>query len=109
MKFGGTKYADRDTMEMLRIADDVDEMFNNLGIRALMYTRHESYRKASCLFLATLADNLCAAGKYTSDRSDGYITFGPLDGGTSFLTERSIEHYLYLRATATVLMSTETR
>ncbi|CAA7054043.1 unnamed protein product [Microthlaspi erraticum] len=75
MKFGGTKYADQDTMETLRIADDVDEMFNNLGIGALMYTRHESYRNASCLFLATLADNLCPDGKYTSDGSDGYISF----------------------------------
>ncbi|CAA7021411.1 unnamed protein product [Microthlaspi erraticum] len=37
MMFGGTWYADRDTMETLRIADDVEEMFNNLGIGQLMH------------------------------------------------------------------------
>ncbi|CAA7033658.1 unnamed protein product [Microthlaspi erraticum] len=50
-------------------------MFHNLGIGRVMYQQHESYRKATCLFLATLTDDPCDDGKFTSDGSDGYITF----------------------------------
>ncbi|CAA7041382.1 unnamed protein product [Microthlaspi erraticum] len=95
MKFGGSKYADRDTIEKLCIADDVDEMFNNLGIGAFMYKRHESYRKASCLLLATLDVHLCAAGKYTTDGSDGYICFWAT-GRRQHLSFRQIDRALCL-------------
>ncbi|CAA7051690.1 unnamed protein product [Microthlaspi erraticum] len=88
MRFGGTRYADRDTMQTLRFAEDVDEMFTNVGIGRLMYQQHKSYRKATCLLLAAFTDHPCDAGKYTPDGSDGYISF--------WATGR--RHYLSYRA-----------
>ncbi|CAA7054739.1 unnamed protein product [Microthlaspi erraticum] len=75
MKFAGTRYADRGTMQTLRIDEDIDEMFHNLGIGRVMFQQHEAYRKATCLFLATLEHEPCVDGKTTPDGSDGYITF----------------------------------
>ncbi|CAA7050072.1 unnamed protein product [Microthlaspi erraticum] len=75
MRFAGTRYADRGTMQTLRIDEDIDEMFQNLGIHRLMFQQYESYRKATCLFLATLEHKTCDPGTTTPDGSDGYITF----------------------------------
>ncbi|CAA7020497.1 unnamed protein product [Microthlaspi erraticum] len=65
MKFVGTRYADRGTMQTLRIDEDIDEMFHNLGIHRVMFQQHEAYRKATCLFLATLEHESCVAGQTT--------------------------------------------
>ncbi|CAA7054465.1 unnamed protein product [Microthlaspi erraticum] len=95
MRFGGTRYADRDTMQTLRITEDVDEMFTNVGINRLMYQQHESYRKATCLLLAAFTDDPCDAGKSTPDGSDGYISFWAT-GRRHYLSYREIDRSLSL-------------
>ncbi|CAA7037017.1 unnamed protein product [Microthlaspi erraticum] len=95
MRFGGTRYADSDTMQTLRIAEDVDEMFTNVGIGRLMYQKHKSYRKATCLLLAAFTDHPCDAGKSTPDGSDGYISFWAT-GRRHYLSYREIDRSLSL-------------
>lgn len=95
MKGAGTRYPDRYAMERLGIAADVDELLNNIGIGALMYRRNDSYRKASCLFLATLQLHLCPPGQVTQDGTDSYISFWA-NGGRRNLSFREIDQAHFL-------------
>lgn len=95
MQLEGTRYPDRDTMEKLGITDDIDAMLNNLGIGAFMFRIHESHKKATCLFLATLQLHLCSSGQYAQDGSDGYISFWAT-GQRRILSFREIDRALYL-------------
>ncbi|CAA7019736.1 unnamed protein product [Microthlaspi erraticum] len=56
-----------------------------------MFQQHEAYRKATCLFLATLEHEPCIAGKTTPTAVTGTSHSGPLDGDTISHTERSTE------------------
>ncbi|CAA7018810.1 unnamed protein product [Microthlaspi erraticum] len=82
-------------MQTLRIDEDIDEMFQNLGIHQVMFQQYESYRKATCLFLATLEHEPCQLGKTTPHGSDGYITFWAT-GRRHYLSYRDIDRALFL-------------
>ncbi|CAA7024191.1 unnamed protein product [Microthlaspi erraticum] len=60
-----------------------------------MFQQYESYRKATCLFLATLEHEPCQPGKTTPDGSDGYITFWAT-GRRHYLSYRDIDRALFL-------------
>ncbi|CAA7045209.1 unnamed protein product [Microthlaspi erraticum] len=65
----------------------------NLGIHRLMFQQHESYRKATCLFLATLEHEPCHPARPHPTAVTGTSRSGPPDSDTISHTETSTEHF----------------
>ncbi|CAA7054147.1 unnamed protein product [Microthlaspi erraticum] len=91
MKFAGTRYPDRGTMQTLRFDEDIDEMFHNLGIGRVMFQQHEAYRKATCLFLPHSHTSPASTARPHLTAVTTTSPSGPLDRDTISHTGRSTE------------------
>ena len=76
MKFLGTRYPDRHTMQALGICKEVGKLFHEDDVVSFTSMKFNGFQEESCQFLGTLALHLYSKEeKKSNNRELGFISF----------------------------------
>jgi len=93
LKFDGTRYPHKETMQELGICGDVEYLMELVNLATFMSCQCGGYKEESCQLLATLKVHFCVDDSEKEERGGlGYIT----------LKVRDVEYTLYIRHLDTI-------